>query len=804
MKHSVTLKFIAFILCSLSLVSIIFAGTGIAFMEGYNLYHTPLETIQQEQLNFASTTLADYHAQWHAAETLSNAPPNLLSQMFSSHYVNNIGSEYAVEIYDNGQLVYSINNPDDLTGEKYVFSYTVTPSYPIVTSEVFLADPAEMADDITDAQMWTFPAVTEPPVFEYGPAANATEVPIFEYDLPAPTDAPAVDYGLPAATEPSIIDSGLPAATEAPETVYDLLPAKEEPDAEPEEDAYAAALARVAGQEVLYSEEFYDHATDENGVVHEMIYSANYYQGPTYEVTVHLSSRTIMDADYMLVSVLYPYRDLYIPMVLGALVLFLITLVFLFTVAGRNRKGEIHLAAINRIPLDLHLLITGGLVIALMLPVVWIFESALYATSHNIWDNPRLCLLICGLCGFGISSAVIGFVYAFAAQIKASDNYWMRHTIIGWVFRLAGKILRQTFGIGGKALGWVGRGLQQFYRGCRAVVQMLPVIWQWLLTAFAMVFFAGLFYLLAKESYGYGQLFWIFLFILSVVGSFAVVCYGAWCFGILLKGAKNMAQGNLNYQIDTRYLTGCFREFAMQLNALAGAAQVAAERQMKSERMKTELITNVSHDIKTPLTSIINYVDLMKKPHSEEDHAVYLDVLDRQSQRLKKLIDDLMDMSKASSGNVTVEISQIDAVEAVNQALGEFANKLDNVHLTPVFRHPDFPVMMQADGRLVWRVLSNILSNAVKYAMPDTRLYVDLMVLQGNAVLAIKNISRDQLNVNADELMERFVRGDASRNTEGSGLGLNIAKSLVELQKGQMHLMVDGDLFKVTLIFPLA
>ena len=193
----------------------------------------------------------------------------------------------------------------------------------------------------------------------------------------------------------------------------------------------------------------------------------------------------------------------------------------------------------------------------------------------------------------------------------------------------------------------------------------------------------------------------------------------------------------------------------------------------------------------------------MKQPHSEEDHAVYLDVLDRQSQRLKKLIGDLMDMSKASSGNMAVELGQVDAEEAVNQALGEFSDKLEQVNLTPVFRRPDKPVVMRCDGRLLWRVLSNLLSNAVKYAMPNTRLYVDLMELEGNAVLAIKNISRDELNVDADELMERFVRGDASRNTEGSGLGLNIAKSLVELQHGQMHLMVDGDLFKVTLIFPL-
>ena len=218
--------------------------------------------------------------------------------------------------------------------------------------------------------------------------------------------------------------------------------------------------------------------------------------------------------------------------------------------------------------------------------------------------------------------------------------------------------------------------------------------------------------------------------------------------------------------------------------------------------MKTELITNVSHDIKTPLTSIINYVDLMKKPHSDMEGVQYLEVLDRQSQRLKKLVDDLMEMSKANSGTMSVELTDLDAAEAVNQALGEFSDKLARVGLMPVFRHPEEPVIMRADGRLLWRVLSNILNNAVKYAMPDTRLYVDLMVLQGNAVIAVKNISREQLNVSADELMERFVRGDSSRNTEGSGLGLNIAKSLVELQRGQMHLMVDGDLFKVTLIFP--
>jgi len=231
-------------------------------------------------------------------------------------------------------------------------------------------------------------------------------------------------------------------------------------------------------------------------------------------------------------------------------------------------------------------------------------------------------------------------------------------------------------------------------------------------------------------------------------------------------------------------------------------AVVAAQKQLKSERMKTELITNVSHDIKTPLTSIINYVDLLQKPHSEEDGEQYLEVLARQSQQLKKLLEDLMDMSKASTGNMNVEIIRLDAVEAINQALGEFSDKLEQARLVPVFRHADPFVPMMADGRLLWRVLNNLLGNAVKYAMPGTRLYLDLMILEGNVVISLKNISREELTTDAEELMERFVRGDDSRNTEGSGLGLNIAKSLVELQKGQMQLLVDGDLFKVTLIFP--
>ena len=323
---------------------------------------------------------------------------------------------------------------------------------------------------------------------------------------------------------------------------------------------------------------------------------------------------------------------------------------------------------------------------------------------------------------------------------------------------------------------------------------MLPLTWQWLLVTFVMVFLL----LIGLSVRNVGAL----MICLGIC--LAIVMYGAHCFGILLDSTKRMSKGDLDTKVEDKLLLGSFEEYASYLNALADVAVEAARKQMKSERMKAELVTNVSHDIKTPLTSIINYVDLLQKAETQAETEEYLEVLSRQSQRLKKLIDDLMEMSKASTGNMVVDLAELDAAEAVNQALGEFGDKLESAQLHPVFNPPKEKVSMIADGRLVWRVLSNLLSNAVKYALPGTRLYIDLAVLEDKVLISLKNISREQLNVSSEELMERFVRGDESRNTEGSGLGLNIARSLMELQKGQLQLLVDGDLFKVTLVFPKA
>ena len=229
----------------------------------------------------------------------------------------------------------------------------------------------------------------------------------------------------------------------------------------------------------------------------------------------------------------------------------------------------------------------------------------------------------------------------------------------------------------------------------------------------------------------------------------------------------------------------------------------AVEQRLRSERFKTDLITNVSHDLKTPLTSIINYVDLLQKQPLEPQAAQYAAVIARQGQRLKKLTEDLVEASKASSGTLPVHAEPTDLAELLTQAVGEYAPRLEQSGLEPVLDLPGEPVWSMLDGRLTWRVVDNLLSNACKYSQPGTRVYVEARVREGRAWMQVKNISRQQLNIPAEELMERFVRGDSSRTTEGSGLGLNIARSLAELQGGEFGLTIDGDLFKAWASFPV-
>lgn len=499
----------------------------------------------------------------------------------------------------------------------------------------------------------------------------------------------------------------------------------------------------------------------------KLIYELHYYDdGPTYTVSVTMAPEALEDTFHSNLTTLYPYRHTLIWAAALALILAVAAVVYLICAAGRTDEGMIAPGGLNRLPLDLYLLAACGV-------GYWplIFGIQLYGNSNRLTFWTASLLILCGVIVCLLAVAVL---FALAAQLKLGGGYWWRHTALG------GCVL---------AIG----------RGVSAVMRMLGVIWQWLLIASLMALIVAATYALARNS----VLFTV-LFCLSLLLGIALICYSGYCFGVIVIGARKMSAGELQHKIPVKYLRGSFRDCAQQMNELSDTTRMAVQNQVRSERMKTELITNVSHDIKTPLTSIINFVDLLGKPHAQEAEQQYLEVLSRQSQQMKKLIEDLIELSKASTGNMNANIIALNATETVNQALGEFADKFEKAKLTPVFHPPEQLIEMAADGRLTWRVLSNLLSNAVKYATPGTRVYVDMMQAEGNVLISIKNISREELKVSAEELMERFVQGDASRKTEGSGLGLNIAKSLMEVQHGSLQLLLDGDLFKVTLIFPAA
>ena len=271
----------------------------------------------------------------------------------------------------------------------------------------------------------------------------------------------------------------------------------------------------------------------------------------------------------------------------------------------------------------------------------------------------------------------------------------------------------------------------------------------------------------------------------------------------LLDGMKKIEEGELNYQYDVESFGGFRKEFAQTLNGVNEVFLNSVMESMKNERMQTDLITNVSHDIKTPLTSIINYVELLKRENIENEKARgYIEVLEQKSHRLKHLTEDLVEASKISSGNIKLECKQIQMQEMIYQAGGEFTDKFEARGLKLIENMPQEPLFIRADGRRLWRVLENLFNNVAKYAMENTRVYVDLIDLGTEIKFSIKNISEQRLNIEAKDLTERFIRGDISRSTEGSGLGLSIAKNLTELQGGKFSIYLDGDLFRVTITFP--
>ena len=429
---------------------------------------------------------------------------------------------------------------------------------------------------------------------------------------------------------------------------------------------------------------------------------------------------------------------------------------FCFSMASaghwQNHEG-IHLTWLDKIPAD-----------------VWIIAllSAFFIgwnTFYSEWGQVLFCA--------ALIPVTLLFLCVFAAQCKAGTV--IRGSLTARVLRLLWRILRSV-------TLWLWR-----------IVTGIPLVWKTALVTAALAFLEFILYVSPSRDP---------LFLVVKVLEILAVLAIALNLRTLEKNGKQLSEGDLSTPVDTKRLFGAFRRYGQAMNRLQSGMESAVQEQMRAERMKTELITNVSHDIKTPLTSIVNYVDLLKKENLDGQAAEYIEVLDRQSRRLKKLTEDLVEASKASTGNLKVQLAPTDMGELAAQAVAEYEEKLENAHLEAVINGGDTPLFAMVDGNLTWRVLSNLLSNACKYSQPHTRVYIDIKKEKDTVILSMKNISRDALNIPAEELMERFVRGDSSRHTEGSGLGLNIAQSLVGLQKGTFSLEIEGDLFKAFVAFP--
>lgn len=448
-------------------------------------------------------------------------------------------------------------------------------------------------------------------------------------------------------------------------------------------------------------------------------------------------------------------------------------LVFLARAAGRRAGREEAVAGWQeKIPFDLYAaVVLGG--------SAMLVAAAASGTENTFQGFEPIMIAVVLACCAAAYALFLAFWMTLCARVKLGR--WWENTVCCWLLRLCRRILR-----------WCWRVLCRAWGALAGFVRGIPLVWR---TAVGCCVIGVL--LFALEGNHADGLLLALLAVLSVAA-----CLLSMQLRRLQKGGEALAAGDLTSQVDTSHMYFDLKRHGENLNAISRGMSIAVEQKLKSERLKTELITNVSHDIKTPLTSIVNYVDLLQREHTPEQEREYLAVLDRQAHKLKKLTVDLVEMSKASTGNIPCHIARRSVRELIDQTVGEYAEKLSAARLEPVVTLPDEELYCLCDGALMWRVLDNLLSNACKYACAGTRLYVAARREGETVAFSFKNISRDALNIDPDELMERFVRGDSSRTTEGSGLGLNIAKSLVELQKGTFSIAIDGDLFKVGFILP--
>lgn len=497
---------------------------------------------------------------------------------------------------------------------------------------------------------------------------------------------------------------------------------------------------------------------------HENPHDYDDYGLSNYEIEIFIRDPLTATDDpfyknYNYYNYLKQYKYWCLGITLAAIIVFVLDLIWLIYSSGHDINYEgYYLNWFDKIPFDVFTAIT----VAYEFVFGFIFVQG-FSYYERAYDNLLytiglfILLIMMGLGG-------LAWLLSFVKRVKAGD--WYKNTVI--------------------------------YKILYAIIQYInSIALIWKVVVVAAAYFLGLVFIV-MNSYE-REIATVYLLVSAVLLAFLL-----WWMANAqkLKNHAEMISKGEYEKLDSKWMPHELKQHLDTLDSIQDGLEAAVEKHLKAERLKTDLITNVSHDIKTPLTSIINYVDLLKKKHTKEDEAKYLEVLDRQSARLKKLTEDLIEASKASTGNISVEYNDINVKEIIEQSLAEYREKFEKSNLEIVTNIASEELMVKADGNLLWRILNNLYSNLNKYALPGTRVYIDAQEEENDILISVKNISKDQLNISPDELMERFVRGDSSRHTEGSGLGLNIANSLAEIMHGSLKLTIDGDLFKTELRLP--
>ncbi len=480
---------------------------------------------------------------------------------------------------------------------------------------------------------------------------------------------------------------------------------------------------------------------------------------------------------------LYQSRYELLALTVAAGVVTIALFVFLMAAAGRRAPdGAVTASWVERIPFDIY---TAGML------VLGVGCTGLAVTLIEQWRMDMALGALLGVSVLGLVAVAVLWCMSFAVRLKLKNaiKSCVCYIILAWCWKIVKCVL-----------SWCKKALRAL-AGAGKAISFVPRV---VLIVLAVLLVEFVF--MVNTDSGDHIIAWFFERAVLI----ALVIYLVAAMKRLLTAGREIANGNVAHRVDTARMRGALREHGEDLNRITDGMNKAIAERVKSERLKTELITNVSHDIKTPLTSIVSYVDLMEKEEIDNEKVrEYLSVLSRQSARLKKLIEDLLEASKASTGNLAVNPERCDLGVMLTQTAGEYEDKLNAAGLELVMNKPEENVYIMADRQQLWRVFDNLMNNICKYSLSGTRVYLELKrvtrtsgeTLTPGAAVTFRNISKTRLTVAEDELTERFVRGDSSRNTEGSGLGLSIANSLTELQHGKMKLVVDGDLFKVQLTF---